>query len=52
MIALVTTGIKLVIAKGDEKEMKKATTVFIGTAVGVFIALFAYLLVKVIANAF
>jgi len=52
MAAIVITGIKLVTAKWDEGEMKKATKVFLGTVVGVLIAIFSYLIVKVVTNIF
>ena len=52
MVVLVIAGFKLVTARGDDKEMKKVTNMLTWLVVGVLIAIFSYLIVRVIANAF
>lgn len=50
MIVVIIAGVKLVVARGDEKDMKGATNALVGVGVGTVIAIFAYLIVKVVAN--
>ena len=52
MVVLVIAWIKLITARWDEKEMKKVGSILTWLVVGVIIAIFSYLLVKLIANAF
>lgn len=52
MVVLVIAGFKLVTARWDEKEMKKVNTMLIWLVVWVFIAIFSYLIVRVVANLF
>lgn len=41
---------KLITAKGDEKEMKKLWSTLVGLIIWLFIAIFSYLIVKLIIN--
>ncbi len=52
MVVLVIAGFKLVTARGDEKEMKKVNNMLIWLVVWVFIAIFSYLIVRVVSNLF
>lgn len=52
MVVLVIAGIKLITARWDEKEMKKVTQLMVWLVVWVIIAIFSYLLVRLIANVF
>ncbi len=52
MVVLVIAGFKLVTARWDEKEMKKVNTMLIWLVVWVFIAIFSYLIVRVVSNLF
>lgn len=50
MVVVIIAGVKLVVARGEEKDMTSAKNALIGVGVGTVIAIFAYLIVKVIAN--
>lgn len=52
MAVLVIAGYKLITARWDEKEMKKANNIIIWLVVWILIAIFAYLIVRVVANLF
>ncbi len=52
MIVLVIAWIKLITARWDEKEMKTVNNLILGLVVWVIIAIFSYLLVRLIANLF
>ena len=52
MAVLVIGGIKLITARGDEAAMKKANNLMIGAIVGIVIAIFAYLIVRLALNLF
>lgn len=52
MAVLIIAWYKLITARGDEKEMKKATDILIWLVIWVFIAIFSYLLVRIVANLF
>lgn len=52
MAVLVIAWYKLITAHGDEKEMKKANNMLIGLVVWILIAIFSYLLVRIVANLF
>lgn len=52
MVALVIGGIKLIVARGDEAVMKKANNLMIGAIVGIVIAIFSYLLIRLVLNLF
>ena len=52
MAVLIINGIKLITARGDEAVMKKATNALIGAIVGIVIAIFAYLIVRMALNLF
>lgn len=52
MVAIVIGGIKLITARGDEAVMKRANNMMIGAMVGIIIAIFAYLLVRLVINLF
>lgn len=52
MVVVIIAGTKLVVARWDEKDMKGATNALIWVGVGTMIAIFAYLLVRVVANIF
>lgn len=52
MFVLIYAGIKLITARGDEKEMKKVNTTLISLIIGVLIAILSYVLVKIVANVF
>lgn len=41
---------KLITAKGDEKEMKKLWSTLVGLIIWLFIAIFSFLIVKLIIN--
>lgn len=47
---LVYAWFKLITAKGDEKEMKKLTGTLLGLVIWLFIAIFSYLIIKLIIN--
>lgn len=49
---IVYGGIKLITAKGEEKELKSANEIIIGAVVGILIALFAYVVVRLTINLF
>lgn len=50
MVVLVIAWYKLLMARWDEKEMKKATNIFAALIIWVLIAIFSYLLVRLSAN--
>ena len=52
MVVLVIAGIKLITARWDEKVMKSVNQLIIWLVVGIVIAIFSYLLVRLIANVF
>lgn len=52
MVVLVIAWIKLITARGDEKEMKTVNQLMIGLVTGIIIAIFSYILVRVISNVF
>ena len=52
MVVLIIAWYKLITAKWDEKEMKKAIGILTWLVIGILIAIFAYLLVKITANLF
>ena len=47
---LVYAWFKLITAKGDEKEMKKLWSTLLGLVIWLFIAIFSYLIIKLIVN--
>ncbi|MDR0860053.1 MAG: pilin [Candidatus Peribacteria bacterium] len=51
-IFLVFNGIKLVIARGDKEDMKKAMKGITGSGIGIAICFVSYALVRVITNLF
>lgn len=52
MAVLIAGGIKLISARGDEAMMKKATNTIIAAIVGIAIAIFSYLIVRLALNLF
>jgi len=52
MGVLIVAGVKLVTARWDDKEMKIVNHLLIGLVVWVIIAIFSYLIVRVVANLF
>ncbi len=52
MVVIVIAGFKLVTARWDDKEMKKVNNMLIATVAWVFIAIFSYLIVRVVSNLF
>lgn len=52
MVVIVIAWFKLVTARWDEKEMKTVNNLIIWLVVWVLIAIFSYLIVKVVANVF
>lgn len=49
-IVVIYGWFKLLTAQWDEKAMKQAQWAFIGAAVGVFIAMLSYAIVKIVIN--
>ncbi len=52
MVVLVIAWIKLITARWDEKEMKTVNQLIIWLVVWIVIAIFSYLLVRLVANVF
>jgi|GEM_PF-2004353 len=52
MFVLVIAGIKLISARGDEASMKKAMGTMVAALVGIAIAIFSYLIVRLVLNLF
>ncbi len=52
MVVIVIAGIKLISGRGDESIMKKATGTIVSAIIGIVIAIFSYLLVRVVLNLF
>ncbi len=49
---MIWNGYKLIMARGDQAQMKKATKALIGSAVGIAVCLLAYVIVKFAVNLF
>ena len=52
MAVLVIGGIKLISARGDEAAMKKASNTMLSAVIGIAIAIFSYLIVRMALNLF
>ena len=52
MAVLVIGWIKLITARGDESQMKKATNTMVSAMVGIAIAIFSYIIVRLALNLF
>lgn len=45
-------GFKLLTTDGDKAKMKKANEILVGAMVGIFIAVFSYVIVRLVVNLF